>query len=72
MDRFYIGHTGESMDELLRKHLANYSGFTSKAKDWLVKYTEELGSKGGAYTREMEIKNKKSRKYIQNLSDSVG
>ena len=72
MDRFYIGHTGEPLDERLRKHLANHSGFTSKAKDWLVKYTEELESKVAAYTREMEIKNKKSRKYIQNLIDSAG
>ena len=48
MDRFYIGHTGEPMDERLRKHLANHSGFASKAKEWLVKYIEELGSKGAA------------------------
>ena len=72
MDRFYIGHTGEPMDERLRKHLANHSGFTSTAKCCLVKHTEELESKGAAYAREMEIKNKKSRKYIENLIDSVG
>ena len=72
MDRFYTGHTGKPLDERLRKHLANHSGFTSKAKAWLVKYTEEPESIGAAYAREMEIKNKKSRKYIQNLIDLVG
>jgi len=36
LDKYYIGHTTEPIEERLRKHLADHSGFTSKAKDWKV------------------------------------
>jgi putative endonuclease len=32
LDKFYIGHTTENLQERLRKHLSTHSGFTSKAK----------------------------------------
>ena len=38
LDRYYIGHTGENLDERLRKHLSNHNGFTARAKDWSVVY----------------------------------
>ena len=67
LDRYYIGHTTESIDERLRKHLASHSGFTSKAKDWIVVYTENYADKSQAYRRELQIKNWKSKTRIQNL-----
>ncbi|MBK5212850.1 MAG: GIY-YIG nuclease family protein [Flavobacteriaceae bacterium] len=72
LDRYYIGHTGETIAERLRKHLSNHSGYTSKAKDWELKYTEEYPSKKDAYARELDIKRKKSIKFIQNLISSAG
>ena len=72
LNRYYVGHTGESITERLRKHLSNHSGYTSKAKDWELKYTEEYPSKKDAYTRELVIKRKKSIKFIQNLISSAG
>ncbi len=72
LGQYYIGHTGETMTERLRKHLSNHSGHTNKAKDWTLKYTEELPSKKEAYTRELEIKKKKSKIYIQKLISSAG
>lgn len=72
LDRYYIGHTGESMDERLMKHLSNHSRYTAKAKDWSLMYTEEYSSKAEAYSREREIKRKKSKKYIENLISSAG
>jgi len=72
LDRYYIGHTGEPMAERLRKHLSTHSGYTSKAKDWSLVWTEEYARKQDAYARELEIKSKKSKKYIQNLISSAG
>ncbi|QAA81498.1 GIY-YIG nuclease family protein [Aequorivita sp. H23M31] len=72
INRYYIGHTGEPIEERLRKHLSNHSGFTSKAKDWEIKYTERFRTKSEAYTRELYIKRKKSVKFIQNLISSAG
>ncbi|CAM3555585.1 GIY-YIG nuclease family protein [Aequorivita lipolytica] len=71
LDRFYVGHTGDAMEERLRKHLSNHSGFTATAKDWILKYSEEYLSKKEAYARELAIKRKKSKKFIQNLINSA-
>ncbi|ACU07032.1 hypothetical protein FIC_00574 [Flavobacteriaceae bacterium 3519-10] len=38
LDRYYVGHTGENLDERLRKHLSHHHGFTSRAKDWIIIY----------------------------------
>jgi putative endonuclease len=67
LNQYYIGHTSESLQERLRKHLSNHSGFTAKAKDWLVIYYEEFESKSLAYKRELEVKKWKSRIRIEKL-----
>ena len=66
-DQYYIGHTSEILEERLRKHLSNHSGFTSKAKDWIVVYFEEFETKSLAYKRELEVKKWKSRLRIEKL-----
>ncbi len=40
LDRYYIGHTTEAVEERLRKHLADHKAWTSRAKDWRVVYSE--------------------------------
>ncbi|AWG22937.1 excinuclease ABC subunit C [Flavobacterium faecale] len=67
VDKYYIGHTSETLDERLRKHLSNHSGFTSKVKDWTIVYYEEFETKSLAYKRELEVKKWKSRIKIQKL-----
>ena len=67
LDHYYIGHTSENLDERLRKHLSNHSGFTSKSKDWTLVYSEEFETKSLAYRRELEVKKWKSRIKIQKL-----
>ncbi len=67
LDRYYVGSTNSSVEERLAKHLTNHSGFTGKAKDWIVVHTEVFEEKTDALKRELAIKNKKSRKYIENL-----
>ena len=70
-NKFYIGHTTEPVQERLRKHLANHSGFTAKFKDWKIVYTEEYDSKQLAYQREREVKKWKSNSKIQSLNNST-
>ena len=72
LDKYYVGHTGSSVDERLQKHLSDHKGFTSNAKDWQVVYSKSFETKSEAYQREIEIKKRKSRKYIEELIRSVG
>ncbi|MFY0483546.1 GIY-YIG nuclease family protein [Flavobacterium sp. PLA-1-15] len=71
LNRYYIGHTSETLDERLRKHLSKHSGFTAKTKDWLIVYFEEFETKSLAYKRELEVKKWKSSIRIEKLINSV-
>ncbi len=71
LDKFYIGHTTEQLEERLRKHLSNHSGYTSKTKDWMIVYFEEYQSKSLAYRRELEVKKWKSKIRINKLINST-
>ena len=70
LDKFYLGHTCENLNERLRKHLSNHKGFTSKIKDWKIVYFETLENKSLAYKRELEIKSWKSKTKIKKLIDN--
>jgi putative endonuclease len=65
--RYYIGHTGDELQERLRKHNSNHKGFTGKTGDWEIVYNETLDNKELAYKREREIKAWKSKIKIQKL-----
>ena len=65
LDRYYIGHTTLSPAERLQKHLTNHDGFTAKAKDWQIVYTESFPDDGLAYARERQVKAWKSKGKIQ-------
>ena len=71
LDQYYIGQSENISDRIFR-HNNSGSKSTKKANDWVVKYTEEFGTRAEAMKRELEIKNKKSRKYIEWLINSVG
>jgi putative endonuclease len=73
LDKFYVGHTSEELNERLRKHLSNHSGFTGKAKDWKIVYFENFPDKSSAYRRELSIKSWKSKiKIIELINSSTG
>ena len=55
------------MDSRFYSHLLNHKGFTARAKDWEIIYTERYHTKHEAYKREREIKKWKSRKMIEKL-----
>jgi len=65
-DRYYIGHTS-NLVERLRKHNSNHKGFTGRAQDWKIVYTEDFSDKKEAYFRERQVKSWKSRKAIDKL-----
>ena len=71
LDCYYIGYTSQKPDIRLQKHLAKHSGFTSKAKDWVVVYTEEYETKEIAMKREKMIKKWKSKSKIEQLISST-
>ncbi|PTX41925.1 putative endonuclease [Christiangramia gaetbulicola] len=68
LDRFYVGATG-NLQKRLEKHLNSSAGFTSKARDWTLIYSEEYERKEDAFKREKQIKLWKSRKMIEALID---
>jgi len=65
-DQYYIGHTSD-LENRLYRHTNSGSKATKKATDWKIVYTQQFEAKAEAYQREFEIKNKKSRKYIESL-----
>jgi putative endonuclease len=70
LDKYYIGFTGDDLQERLRRHNTDHKGFTGGIGDWKVVYTEHFNSKEEAYRREREVKKWKSRKLIEKLISS--
>ena len=66
LDKYYIGSC-QNIEERLRSHLSNHKGFTGKAKDWAVVYSETFATRTEAYARERQIKKWKSRKMVERL-----
>ncbi|TDD78425.1 GIY-YIG nuclease family protein [Flavobacterium caseinilyticum] len=66
LDKYYTGSC-ENIENRLNDHLNSRSAYTKVAKDWIMVYFESFDSRSLAVQREMEIKKKKSRKYIEYL-----
>ncbi|WP_235855432.1 GIY-YIG nuclease family protein [Flagellimonas pelagia] len=66
VDRYYVGHCQDLNDRMAR-HKGGRSKYTKMVTDWEVKDTESFSTRGKAMIREREIKEKKSRKYIELL-----
>ena len=71
LNQYYVGHT-ENITDRLYRHNNSGSKTTKKANDWVLKYTETFSTRSDAAKREQEIKNKKSRKYIEDIVSSAG
>ena len=67
LDRYYIGHTCDVLEERIRRHNSNHTGFTGKVNDWEVRYWESYSTKELAYAREREVKSWKSRRRLEIL-----
>ncbi len=70
-NKFYIGSTGDSIEERIRKHNSNHAGFTGQANDWHLVYKEEFADKSMAFKREKKLKGWKSKKRIKKLISSA-
>ncbi|RQP11625.1 GIY-YIG nuclease family protein [Parapedobacter defluvii] len=66
LDRYYIGSCRD-IPQRLRRHNSNHSGFTGRADDWTLVYSEVHPSKHDAAIREREIKAWKSRTRIEQM-----
>jgi len=55
IDRYYIGVTSD-IKSRIDKHNTNHKGFTGKANDWHLKYSEKFEVKSKAIKRESQIK----------------
>ena len=67
LNKFYIGFTGDLLEERIRRHLSNHAGFTGTVKDWQLVHTELYETKQAASKREREIKSWKSSRRIKEL-----
>ncbi len=64
-DKFYVGFTGDDIDNRIRKHNTNHKGFTGGIGDWLLKHMEKFDSKTEAMFRERQIQSWKTRALIE-------
>ena len=69
INKFYIGST-YNLEWRLERHNMGWGKFTKKGIPWRIVYFEKYDSSIKALTREKEIKNKKSRKYLEQLIQS--
>lgn len=71
-NRYYVGITGDLLEERIRKHNSNHKGFTGKTGDWKLVYSEIYEQKSEALKREKQIKGWKSRILIEKLIAKAG
>ena len=72
LKKYYYGHTCDELSERIRKDNSNHKGFTGKTDDWNLVYKEEYSSKTEAHSRELQVKNWKSRKRVEALINKKG
>ncbi len=66
-NKYYIGHTCDSLESRLEKHNMHHKGYTGQTQDWSVVHCEGFSTKEAAYAREREVKGWKSRSRILRL-----
>ena len=72
INQFYVGSTND-LEARIRHHNSRSTPSTKKgAPEWDIRYTEDFQTKSDALKREIQIKRKKSRKYIDFLISSAG
>ncbi len=71
LNKYYVGSTN-NLKRRLEDHTRGKDKFSRQAKDWQLKYYEDYNTRAEAFSREQEIKKKKSRIYIENLISSAG
>ena len=70
LNKYYIGSCEDISIRLGQQHNAGRVISTKSGMPWILKYTEIFETRSGAVKREVEIKKKKSRKYVEWLISS--
>ena len=68
--KYYIGRTG-NINRRMEEHNAGRSRYTKNGRPWELVYSEKFFDNSGAAKREIEIKKRKSKKYIKTLIQST-
>ncbi len=63
-DKYYTGYTG-NFETRVQKHNLGATPSTRSGIPWTMVYSEEFENKSDAIKRELAVKKKKSRKYIE-------
>ena len=71
LNKYYVGSTSD-LDRRLHDHNRGKEKFTRTGMPWNLVYAEPFEELTMARKRELEIKKKKSRKYIEQLISSAG
>ena len=66
VNKYYVGAC-TNIERRLYEHNIGHSTFTSTGIPWELKYSEQFPDLNQAKKRELEIKKKKSRSYIEHL-----
>ena len=66
LNKYYVGAC-TNLERRLYEHNIGHSAFTSTGVPWELKYRKEYTSLPEAKKRELEIKRRKSRSYIEKL-----
>ena len=67
---YYVGAT-QNLPQRLAKHNSGATTFTRTRRPWQLVYAEEYPTKTAALQRELQIKRRKSRLYIEQLIRSA-
>jgi putative endonuclease len=66
INKYYVGVT-DDLDWRLERHNMGWGKYTKRGIPWRLVYYETYETKSDALKREKEIKQKKSKTYIENL-----
>jgi putative endonuclease len=70
LQKYYIGHT-DNLSRRITEHNTGKSKYTKLGKPWTLMYHEEFTTKVEAIRHEQEIKNRKSKKYIETIINKI-
>ena len=66
-NKYYIGSTDDLVHRLKHHNAGSTPSTKSAAPDWTICYTETVPDRAAALKRELEIKKKKGRNYLEGL-----
>ena len=69
-NKFYTGFTCDNLLERLRKHNSNHKGFTGRADDWNIAFSEEFETKSQALKKEKMIKKRGAKRFLTDIGVS--